>query len=152
MSLQIWHFLYELCCLSLLYFANKVNLEKSHKSAKCVCYHQIRATKMEQVINFPASEALQRIDIDCQAFNRLKSSPSFWGEISERRVSLGVVKWGDLCAYVIQGKHLRQVPNILVPIIRVANIWTKSKFGWEVRGSVCIRYSNLRQASWTSSK
>ena len=56
---------------SLLYFANKVNLEKSHKSAKCVCYHQIRATKMEQVINFPGSDALQRIDIDCQPFNIL---------------------------------------------------------------------------------
>ena len=35
----------------LLYFANKVNLEKSYKSAKCVCYHQICATKMEHVIN-----------------------------------------------------------------------------------------------------
>ena len=35
----------------LLYFANKVNLEKSYKSAKCVWYHQICATKMEHVIN-----------------------------------------------------------------------------------------------------
>ena len=84
---------------SLLYFANKVNLEKSHKSAKCVCYHQICAAKMEQVINFPGSEALQRIDIDCQAFNILNLPPSFFfGEISERGVILG--GW-DLCANML---------------------------------------------------
>ena len=100
---------------SLLYFANKVNLEKSHKSAKCVCYHQIRATKMEQVINFPGSEALQRIDIDCQPFNILNVPHQnyFW----EKRK---IIEKG-----VILGK---------------------------VRISLCIRYSNRSQASWTRSK
>ena len=71
---------------SLLYFAaNKVNLEKSHKSAKCVCYHQIRATKMEQVINFHGSAALPRIDSDCQAFNILNLLHYFFGEISKKQ-------------------------------------------------------------------
>ena len=77
MSLQIWHFLYELCCLSLLYFANKVNLEKSHKSAKCVCYHQIRATKMEQVINSPWSFAKNWHWLS--GIQHLESSPYFFG-------------------------------------------------------------------------
>ena len=98
----------------LLYFANKVNLEKSYKSAKCVCYHQICATKMEHVINpapltlckeltlivrFSISKAFSIYKLSWKRNDMVREATKKMGKIflwlPWKRVICGI--WLDLC-------------------------------------------------------